>query len=138
MCTAWTLFQCLILDHRFAIALNTQRKEVVDVFNVLDTMGWSQSPEVATERIKINGIPSRITPLFGLLNLKTLVISINMKAHTRIILTGDRSAVYGQHSLVVTSVVDHSITTKTAMFAIAGGKKIGINIETCGKRYACI
>ena len=134
MCTAWTLFQCLILDHRFSIALNTQGKEVVDVFKVLDTMGWSQSPEVATERIKINGIPSRITPLFGLLNLKTLAISINMKAHTRIILTCDRNAVDEQHSLVVTSVVDHSITPKTAMFAIAGGKEIGIYIETCGER----
>ena len=86
MCTTWTLFQCHILDRRFAKTLNTQRKEVVDIFKMLDAMRWSLSPKVATKRIKINGIPSRITPLFGLLNLKTLVISVDMKAHTLVVL----------------------------------------------------
>ena len=73
---------------------------------------------MTAESKKINGIPRRVAPLFMLLNLKALMISINMETHAVVVLTGDGRAVDKECRLIVTPVINKRLTAKTAMFAI--------------------
>ena len=91
--TAGTLFEGCIFYGGFSEAAITEREEIMDKFEVLSLIGWSEAFEVIPEGIKLDSFPCPIIPAVTALNIVAMVISVDVEPYASVVVACDRSSI---------------------------------------------
>jgi hypothetical protein len=94
---------------------------------------------MSSKGVEINVIPSFVAPFMVILDVVTVVITINVKSDTLVILTRDRNAIYVEGDLLVVTMSYGESSLESTMLTIPSSKKVSIDVETSsqGKLIVC-
>ena len=65
----------------------------MNVLEMLSAVSWTKLSKMAAKSKEIDRVPSFVVPLFRLLNLKPLMVPVNVEPNALVILACDGSAV---------------------------------------------
>ena len=89
---------------------------------------------MSSKGVEINVVPSFVAPCIVSLDVIAVVIPVNVKADTLVVLTCNRNAINVERDLLVVPMSYGESSLESTVLTIPSSKKVRVDIETSSQR----